>query len=351
LLIQLMPLKKEADMELYAAIDLHSNNSVLVVTDLEDHVVFAKRLRNDLELIVSALRGCRGAIRAVAVESTYNWYWLVDGLKAAGFDVRLANTAAIKQYDGLKHGDDFSDAKHLAQLLRLGILPEGYICPPELRALRDLMRKRAQLVRQRTTHILSIHNLFARNLAKSFTGDEIKRLEDGAIDALALLEDQKRAVKANAAVMRCLEEQIRLLERAILAKGRLRKEFPGLKTVSGIGDVLALTIALETGDIHRFASPGRFASYARMVASRRESNGKTKGVGNRKCGNKHLSWAFIEAAHHAVRYDPSVRRFYQRKCAKGLSVVAIKAVAHKLARACYHIMRDGVVYDGTRAFA
>ena len=96
---------------------------------------------------------------------------------------------------------------------------------------------------------------------------------------------------------------------------------------------------------------GKFASYARMVDSRRESNGKSKGVGNRKCGNKHLSWAFIEAAHCAVRYDPSVRRFYQRKCAKGLSVVAIKAVAHKLARACYHIMSEGVPYDGTRAFA
>jgi transposase len=346
-----MPPKKEADMELYAAIDLHSNNSVLVVTDPEDHVVFAKRLRNDLELILAALRGCPGAIRAVAVESTYNWYWLVDGLKCAGFDVRLANTAAVKQYDGLKHGEDFSDAKHLAQLLRLGILPEGYICPPELRALRDLMRKRAQLVRQRTSQILSIHNLLARNLAKSLKGDDIKRLEDGAIDGLALLEDQKRAVKANVAVMRCLEVQIRLLERAILAKGRLREEFHGLKTVSGIGEVLALTIVLETGDIHRFASAGKFASYARMVDSRRESNGKSKGVGNRKCGNKHLSWAFIEAAHCAVRYDPSVRRFYQRKCAKGLSVVAIKAVAHKLARACYHIMREGVPYDGTRAFA
>ena len=168
---------------------------------------------------------------------------------------------------------------------------------------------------------------------------------------LGLLEDQKRAIKANAAVLRCLEEQIRLLERAILAKGRLREEFHGLKTVSGIGDVLALTIALETGDIQRFASVGKFASYARMVDSRRESNGKSKGIGNRKCGNKHLSWAFIEAAHHAVRYDPSIRRFYERKRAKTLAVVAIKAVAHKLARACYHIMRDGVPYDGARAFA
>jgi len=338
-------------MELYAAIDLHSNNSVLVVTDAEDHVVFAKRLRNDLQVIMMALRGCSGDIRAVAVESTFNWYWLVDGLRAAGFDVRLVNTAAVKQYEGLKHGDDFSDGKHLAQLLRLGILPQGYICPPELRAVRDLMRKRSQLVHQRTAQILSIHNLLARNLARSVKGDDIKRLKDSEIDGFALLEDQKRALRANVAVMRCLEEQIRLLERSILAKGRLRREFHGLKTVSGIGDVLALTIALETGDIQRFASAGKFASYARMVDSRRESNGKNKGVGNRKCGNKHLSWAFIEAAHCAVRYDPSIRRFYQRKRAKGLAVVAIKAVAHKLARACYHIMRDGVPYDGTRAFA
>jgi transposase len=149
-----MPPKKEADMELYAAIDLHSNNSVLVVTDSEDHVVFAKRLRNELEMIVTAMRSCTGEIRAVAVESTYNWSWLVDGLQDAGFDVRLANTAAIKQYDGLKHGDVFSDGRHLAKFLRLEILPEGYICPRELRALRDLMRKRAQLVRQRTEQIL-----------------------------------------------------------------------------------------------------------------------------------------------------------------------------------------------------
>ena len=149
-------------MELYAAIDLHSNNNVGVVTNAADHVLLAKRFRNDLETIVTALRSCPGDIQAVAVESTYNWYWLVDGLRAAGFDVRLVNTAAVKQYAGLKHGDDFSDGKHLAQLLRLGILPQGYICPPELRAVRDLMRKRAQLVRQRTTNILSIHNLLAR---------------------------------------------------------------------------------------------------------------------------------------------------------------------------------------------
>jgi transposase len=338
-------------MELYAAIDLHSNNSVIVVIDAEARTVFSGRLRNELNEIVSALRSCPGDLQAVAVESTYNWYWLVDGLIDNGFCVRLVNTAAVKQYDGLKHGGDFSDARHLAELLRLGILPTGYICPRELRALRDLMRKRYQLVRQRTAQILSIQNQLARSLSRSVKGNDIKRWVDQDVDTLLLVDEQKCALKANLAVMHCLDEHISALERVILAKGRLREEYKALKTVSGIGDVLALTIALETGEISRFASAGRFASYARMVESRRESNGKTKGFGNARCGNKHLSWAFVEAAHFAVRYDPVVRHFYQRKCGKSLSVVAIKAVAHKLARACFHVMRDGVDFDVSRAFA
>jgi transposase len=113
-------------VELHAAIDLHSNNSVLLVIDEADRVVYAKRLRNDIEAITAALTGVEGLMRAVGVESTFIWRWLVDGLRHAGYDVRLVNTAAVKQYDGLKHTGDFSDAKHLAQLLRLGILPEGF---------------------------------------------------------------------------------------------------------------------------------------------------------------------------------------------------------------------------------
>ena len=127
-------------MELYAGIDLHSNNNVLVVLDESDRVIYQKRLPNVLEDIVAALTSCGGTIKGVAVESTYNWYWLVDGLQEAGYTVHLVNTAAVKQYDGLKHSGDFSDARHLAHLLRLGILPEGYIYPREARAVRDLLR-------------------------------------------------------------------------------------------------------------------------------------------------------------------------------------------------------------------
>ena len=337
-------------MELYVGIDLHGGNCVVSVLDETDRTVYARRLPNDLGAIVAALRGCAGTVRGVAVESTYNWYWLVDGLQAAGFTMHLGNTAAVKQYDGLKHGGDFSDARHLAHLLRLGILPEGYIYPREERAVRDLLRKRSQLVRQRSTQILSIENLIARNLGARTSGNQVKRFEPEHIDAMALLEEQKEALKANLAVMKCLDQEVERLERSVVAKVKLREDYKALKTVSGVGVVLALTIALETGEIGRFAGPGNFASYARMVGSRRESNGRKKGEGNAKCGNRYLAWAFIEAAHFAVRYDATIKRWYQKKCTSSLSVIAIKAVAHKLARASYYVMKDGTPFDAAKAF-
>ncbi len=118
-------------MPYYCGIDLHSTNSVVVVIDEADRVAFKKRLRNELRLIVDALAPFREALAGVVVESTYNWYWLVDGLMDAGFKVHLANPAAIHQYSGLKHTDDEDDAAWLAHLLRLGILAEGYIYPRE----------------------------------------------------------------------------------------------------------------------------------------------------------------------------------------------------------------------------
>lgn len=337
-------------MKLYAGIDLHSNNNMVVVLDADDRVIYRRRLPNELAEVIAALRGCAGQLQGVAVESTYNWYWLVDGLQDAGFSVHLVNTAAVKQYDGLKHSGDEADARHLAQLLRLGILPEGYIYPREERAVRDLLRKRSQLVRQRTTQILCIQNLLARNLGAAASGNLIKGWQEADIEALALLPEQRLALRANLAVMHCADEQVTQLERAILARAKLREDYRALRSVSGVGEVLALTIALETGDVGRFAGPGNFASYARTVASRYESNGKKKGEGNTKCGNKHLAWAFVEAAHFAVRYDEKIRRYYQKKAAHTLPVVAIKAVAHKLARACYHVMKSGEPFEVGRAF-
>jgi transposase len=269
---------------------------------------------------------------------------------AAGFTVHLANTAAIKQYEGLKYAGDERDAVFLAHIFRLGLLPEGYIYPPEERGLRDLARKRMQLVQQRTLHILSIETQLARQLNLRIDGEEVQRLSDAAVRALALPPHVERALMANLAVLRTLRAEIASLNTVLHQQVKLRPEFEILKTAPGIGDVLAATIMLETGAIARFPGVGNFSSYCRCVESKRISNGKKKGEGNARNGNKYLAWAFIEAAAIALRCCPQARRFYDRKKAKRLPVVAMKALAHKLARAAYYMMRDGKPFEVQRCF-
>ena len=337
-------------MKLYGAIDLHSTNNVTVVIDEQDRVVYQKRLPNDLALMLKELSVYQCELEGIVVESTYNWYWLVDGLMEQGHRVHLANTAAIQQYEGLKYTDDHSDARWLAHLLRLGVLPEGYIYPRADRPVRDLLRKRSQLVRQRTTNLLSIQNLMTRNTGSSLSANQIKGLDIQQVDELLPNGDLALAVKANLSVMSSANEQTEILERTVTQRVKLSPQFSFLKTMPGIGQILALTIMLETGDIRRFSSVGNFASYCRCVGSQKISNGKKKGQGNTKNGNKYLAWAFVEAAHFAIRFNSKIKSFYQRKKAKTKGVVAIKAVAHKLCRACYYIMRDRVAFDVTKAF-
>jgi transposase len=338
-------------MKLYGAIDLHSNNNVTVLIDEKDKVVYQKRLPNDLRLILEQLSPYASSIEGIVVESTYNWYWLVDGLIEKDHRVHLANTAAIQQYEGLKYTDDDSDARWLAHMLRLGVLPEGYIYPRQERAVRDLLRKRSQLVHQKTANLLSIQNLYSRNTGSLLSANRIKQLSPEEVERIFTAGDVALAVKANLSVMRCLESEISTLERVVKERVKLKPAYRYLLSVSGIGNILALTIMLETGDIRRFGTVGDFASYCRCVKSEKISNGKRKGSGNTKNGNKYLSWAFVEAANFAIRYAPLISRFYQRKKAKTHRVVAIKAVAHKLARACYYVMRDEVPFDVARAFA
>lgn len=339
-------------MKLYVGIDLHSNNSVVVVMDEKDKTVYERRLPNQLPIILAELAPYKKKIQAIAVESTYNWYWLVDGLMEEGYEIKLVNTAAVKVYEGLKYTGDEHDARHLAHLLRLGVLPTGHIHPKEERAVRDLLRKRGQLVRYRTMQILSIQATVSRNVGHGLSTDEVRKLDDAAIDRLCGGDAARAlAIKSNLVILRCLDTQIAEVETMALRNAKLKPEFKKLLTVDGIWNILGMTIMYEAGDMDRFAKVGHFASYARCVGSSRWSNGKKKGEGNRKNGNKYLAWAFIEAAHYAVRYNERIRKFYQRKQAKTNKIVAAKAVAHKLARACYHVLKEQQPFDETRAFA
>lgn len=335
----------------YSGIDLHSNNCVVVITDETDRVMVQKRVPNDLSAVLGVLAAHRDEIAGVVVESTFNWYWLVDGLQAAGYPVHLANTVAIKKYDGLKHRGDEADARHLAHLLRLGILPTGTILAKQQRALRDLARKRMQLVRSRTTHILAVENITAREWGTRLSSNQVKHLTDEAIEQMPLPAEVVLALKANVAVIATLDLQIERLEKRLQESVGPRPEYAWLTSVPGIGRTLATTILLEIGSIERFAAVGQFASYARCVDSVHTSNGKKKGEGNTKNGNKYLAWAFVEAANFARRYSPQAKRFYERKKTRTNNVVATKALAHKLARACYHILKEGKPFETTRCFA
>ena len=183
---------------LFCGIDLHSNNSVVVVSDENDKVLYSKRHPNSLEEIRLALSPYQAELFGVVVESTFNWYWLVDGLQDAGYSVHLANTTVIKQYDGLKYRGDESDARHLAHILRLGLLPEGHIMPKAQRAVRDLARKRMQLVQQRTVQILSIETLFDQQRGAHLNSNSIKKLTSTDIDGMGLGHMETLASPANA---------------------------------------------------------------------------------------------------------------------------------------------------------
>lgn len=333
-----------------AGIDLHSNNVMIGIVDQDGRRLKHQKLECDLAQVDRFLQPFKPQLKSIAVESTYNWYWLVDGLRALSYPVVLANPAAIDQYSGIKHADDKNDAYFLAQLQRLNILPTGYIYDPVLRPVRDLLRRRLSLVHQRTALMVSFKSLYVRTTGQTMS---LSRLKGMSVDEAGRLYEHP----ANQLIAQVQKEHIEQLnrnieriERAVLQRARELPYYRRLNTVPGIGKILGMTITMEVGQIGRFNSAGDFASYCRAVASKRMSNEKNKGDNNRKCGNRHLSWAFVEAANFARRYDEPCRRWFDRKAARTCSVVATKALACKLAKAAWHVMAHGVDYDTARVF-
>lgn len=332
-------------MELYAGLDLHSRNTYIGIMDDAFNRVFKKRVSNDLDQILQILKPFKKRLKGFVVESTYNWYWLVDGLMDAGYgSAHLANPAAIKQYEGLKYSDDQHDAFFLAKLLILGILPEGYIYPKQHRPVRDLARKRMFLVQHKTAHILSLQSFIQRCCCVKISTGDIRNLTVEALQEWLKEEYLLLSAQASLDTINFLKQKIKRLEKAIIQRVKLKKEFGQLLTIPGAGNILAMTIMLEVGDIKRFPKVGNFTSYCRCVPSKRLSDGKSKGYGNRKNGNRYLSWALTEAAQLGRRYNEQFRRYYNRKVAQANTSLATKALSNKLARICYYIIRDQVPF-------
>jgi transposase len=338
--------------KLYGAFDLHSSNNYLGISDEKDRRVYKKRLPNQPDVILAELEPFRNELVGIVVESTFNWYWLVDLLMEEGYRVHLANPAGIQQYKGLKHSDDKHDAFWLAHLLRLGILPEGYIYPKEERPVRDLLRKRGHLVKLRTSLINSLQGIIHRNCGVKLNAKKIKAIrQNNVAPFLNCQEDLALSGTVSKETIDFLGQQIRKVENIILEKIKLKEEYLYLLTIPGIGKILGLTIMLEVGPIARFPKVGDLASYCRKVPTKWTSNNKKKGKGNKKNGNKYLAWAFSEAAEFARRYDDHARAFYNRKTSKKNFMVAHSSLAHKLTRAAYYVMRDQVAFDPQKLFA
>jgi len=333
-------------LDLYCGMDLHGDNVYCTLMDRNYKSVFDQRLPNDLPTVLAALAPYRERLAGVAVESTYNWYWLVDGLQAGKYPSRLANPARMQENIGLKNANDKTDSRFLAKQMVMGVLPEGYIYPKEERPARDLLRRRMTLVHTRTGEWLRLEGMVARHSGKDLGIPALSKLETEALKEL--LGNNPLVMEAAQISYRhiaFLDREVRSIERHLEPLIKLHDNYERLLSAPGIGRILAMTIMLETGPIARFHGPGNYASYCRAVKSTHTSNDKRKGGGNSKCGNKYLSWAFVEAANFAVRYSPELRAWYQRKAARTKRVVALKALSNKMAKACYFVLRDGVDFD------
>ncbi len=223
----------------------------------------------------------------------------------------------------------------------------GYIYPKAQRAIRDLLRRRLSLVRSGSAQLIIVQSQIWRSSGVRVKSDTLRKPDF----KLSLLDGYTlQAANAGLTVYAAIHKEIDALEQSAYQAVKLTKDFEILQTIKGIGKILGLTIMLETGDIHRFSSAGNFASYCRCVDSTRTSNGKKKGAGNVKAGNKYLSWAFSEAAHFAVRFEPLAQRFYERKKAKTNDIIAIRAVARKLARASWMMLKHQQPYNAKLMF-
>ena len=329
---------------LYAGADLHGNNVFLSLCDEEGNNVFRRRVKASLSAVNAALDPFWERIEVLGVESTFNWYWFVDGLREQERNVKLGNPAKMEQYKGIKITNDLTDADWLAEQLRLEIFPESYIYPKETRAVRDALRRRQMFVQRRTQVLLSFGGLLerygldapgARKLEK-WTLDDVKATGlDGFVQLQ--LETLLDAIRES-------DAQAKKIEKQVLAFTKPTEQYRRATTLPGIGVALGMLAVLESGDFKRFKSAGNYASYCRGVPSERSSNGKSKGKNNAKNGNRYLAWAYIEAATFAARFNPTIHAWYERKKRKSGVAKAKKALACKLAKAMWHVM-NGKDFD------
>ena len=335
-------------MEFYCGIDLHSKCSQVGIIDQDLKVLTNQKIPNDLEAILSVLSTVPGKPK-VAVESTFNWYWLVDGLEDAGYDVKLGHTLALSMITKAKVKTDRRDAIVLARLLRMGELPEGYIHPRKSRYLRDLIRRRTSVVSLRAREYTGLRLLLYQEGLSDHSRNSIQRLSESELDALFSNEEVRLIASQELERIALYGEQISEIETRILQRSKDDVSYRRLREIPGLGEALAAVIFYESGEMTRFPGVRNYCSYSRVVPGAADSGGKTSRGRGSKQGNPHLKSAFSQAAVHAVRYYPTIRRYFDRQMnrrrGRSRKLVCYGIIAHKIAMATYFVLRDQVAYE------
>jgi transposase len=337
------------DTRFYAGVDLHARAVFVVILDHDGQVVFAKNLPANPAAFLRAVAPFRAGL-LVACECMHCWYWLADTCRDQHIAFVLGHAWAMKAVHGNKTKCDRKDAEAIARLLRGGNLPPAYAYPREKRGLRDLLRARLRLVRQRAHLYGHVHTARRQaNLPPVSSDVKYKSKRDGCTADIA---DPfvRRRVETHLALIEPLDTVIRRLEKEIedAADQLLPAELAVLQSTPGVGKVLSLTILLEIDTIARFDTRQQFCSYARLCGAVQTSDNKRTGAGNRKAGNAWLKWAFSEAAVLSAQKDERIGALLNRLASKLGKAKAYSALAHKLGRAFYHMLRTREVFDVNR---
>lgn len=341
-------------MQYYCGIDLHSKDCWLCVIDETDRIHLRKKVPNHLPTILHELDNFSSK-PSVVVESTLNWYWLVDGLQDASFGVKLAHIFGLHMITGAKVKTDRRDAFSLAKLLRLDAIPEAYIYPKQRRPVRDLLRRRNRMVSVRAAAYRSMKQILLQQGIQGYSLADLKRFDEAMILTLFDHPALQASMRLELERIRLYSREINTLEQIILQSVSEEPLFELLQTIPGVAKILGLTIFYEVGDIDRFSGPKPFCSYARVVPGVAQSSSVTRKGRGSKQGNPHLKWAFMQAACGSVRYEPAVRKFRQthmaRRRSKARKLISLSIVAHKLAIGAYYVLKDRVPFKMELMFA
>jgi transposase len=283
----------------------------------------------------------------VAVECIFTWYWLADLCVQEGIPFVLGHALYMRAIHGGKAKNDKIDSQKIAVLLRGGMLPQAYVYPAEMRATRDLLRRRMHLMRKRSELLSHVQNTNSQyNLPEIGKKIAYKANREGVAERFDDAAVQKN-IEVDLALITYYDELLRDLELSIIqtAKKHDANTLYLLQTVPGIGKILSLVLLYDIHDIERFPRVQDFASYCRLVKCAKESAGKRLGTSGKKIGNAHLKWAFSEAAVLFLRNNPKGQKYLVRLEKKHYKGKALTILAHKLARAVYYMLKRKTAFD------